>query len=1439
MLPLAYNPGDTSYVAANDPRSEQCQLSTAPDRDQIDTTEYDALGRVIRTSRLLENRGSSPQWETTLYGYDSLGRQVRVIRSASQPDYDMSINPSLSAYVISDEADQDILTQTVYDDHGRTLYTQYPLGVRTWTAYDGLGRQVKTIASAVGTATDDGTDDPRSSSYTPSDATDEDLITRTVYDSDGRVQSTEDAIGRVTRLVYGSLGRQVRTITNYAEQGSTGPADWEWSVANARWEDGNSNPIDHGTGNDQNRISTTLYDLAGRVTSARDATGNETRYTYDRLGRQVKTITHYVDGVFSGAAPDEDLISETVYNKVGQVTATIDARGTQTHFTYDALGRRLAVTQAAGSNLESTDYTCYDKAGRVLRTIANWISNPDDPSPDEQDESGAWLFAPTRHGLYNDQNRITQYFYDSIGRQVAVVDPQGNQQQTTYDRNGQVTIVTDAEGVDTIYRYDNVRRRTLVVQNFVDNGEDPSEWTWDGVTDDRWEESDGTPIAYGTDNDQNVIVQVIYDKGGRMTHLRDPNGNETEYTYDRLGRRLSLTNPLEVTWTTTYHDLTGGKTQTQLTYPGINGGSDYTVERAFDRLGRLTSIQYGDPAITPDVVFSYDAGGSRERMSEYSGAGFTDLIRETHYQHDGMRRLTQVGLDSNGDSSIDETVSYEYDAGGLRTKLILPGNLEVTYVYDAKGQLIRLTDWDDQETRFAYDQAGRHIATQRDNGLRSRYTYDAAGHLRRLRHTADQRTLGHFEYEVDGRGNREQALEVLPHPATTADTVIPFDDASILYRGSWTDASPFKRTEHFGDSLMVMFYGSEIAFTYGIGPDHSIFDVYIGKTLYQSYDGYSASSGEETVTLSLEGEGPSLFELRNRSERNTASNGYKLRFKQLTVRDVAYDLHTIHYTYDNLSRLIEADYDSGSTVYSYGYDLAGNLVNMDGVTRTFNAANQMTHDGTNSLTYDDNGNLTDDGVNDYTWDRANRLLEVDNGTPAELTAYAYDGIGNRISQAIGTSSPTVTQFLLDIQPSLVKVLAQTTGGNTDRYVHAPRGIHAMQDNAGDWSYMAQDGLGSIRSEIDSLLSVSAVQNYAPFGETFGSVGSFDSPFAFTGEQVDPTGQLYLRARYYNPSLGVFPSLDPFEGVMGQPMSLNGYSWVEGNTPNMVDLDGTCANRTLGEPASRDETTRCRRLVGALRGVTYRVTLTQDEGLEFDDVWTTTRVDQVWEAVRAIDSAYKSQNLDFLSVLGDMSMTMKGASQSYCGLTPGSTNISWYQCAGFNNPYSADNIIHELGHILQNRAGSINGFSMAATWDAIERRSQFQDEIEVNPGLGFATPQLRQNGRALALNPQDRWAEEVSDMFLFWTRGYGFSTRDDDNGMVGDLRRAFVNGETIAFDEANGGPVENPGIVGWSMQASGTRGSEATNPGTTLIDFLLPIDPGEHCIDLPSMFTTLV
>ncbi len=374
---------------------------------------------------------------------------------------------------------------------------------------------------------------------------------------------------------------------------------------------------------------------------------------------------------------------------------------------------------------------------------------------------------------------------------------------------------------------------------------------------------------------------------------------------------------------------------------------------------------------------------------------------------------------------------------------------------------------------------------------------------------------------------------------------------------TWTDDGAYKKTTQFSGRMQIAYTGDEALLTIGTGPDHGMIDISINDWFWRSFNTYATTPAERVIHLpqvpTLPGETSGTLEIRNHSDRHRRSTGYVFRFKQLAVIDATYNERTIDYTYDGLSRLLTANYDGGTVEYTYGYDLAGNLTNMNGATRTYNAANQMTNDGTNTLTYDANGNLTNDGTNSYTWDRANRMLTAPNNT-----SYTYDGLGNRVSQTVGT---TATNYLLDLQPGLVKVLRQSDGTNTNHYIHSVRGIHAQSDGT-NWQYITQDGLGSVRSLIDSTLGVDSTHTYDPYGNYIGTAPT-TAYFGFTGEQTDSNGQMYLRARYYDPSLGVFNSLDFFEGTMGRPMSLNGYSWVEGNVPNMADptgMDAALANR---------------------------------------------------------------------------------------------------------------------------------------------------------------------------------------------------------------------------------------------------------------------------------------
>ncbi len=566
------------------------------------------------------------------------------------------------------------------------------------------------------------------------------------------------------------------------------------------------------------------------------------------------------------------------------------------------------------------------------------------------------------------------------------------------------------------------------------------------------------------------------------------------------------------------------------------------------------------PKATPDVSFTYDAAGNRTLMSESDGV---DTIRNTRYTFDQARRVGAVEFDTNGDGTYEQTVSYTYNLGGLRTELRLPDNQTLTYTYDARGQLVSLTDWDDQTACYAYDQSGRLVAVERPNGMHSRYTYDAASRLRQLRHTVNNHVLGHFAYEVDARGNRTQAVEMLLGTGTGPQTILSDDSQVDYYQGAWSPSGLFMQTTEPGAKLRLLFFGKQATLTLGTGVDHGICDIYVNNSLWRSIDSYATSTGEDsTIVLNLASEGSHWLEIRNTADKHPHATGRTLRFKQLAISSgPLYDLHTIQYAlddttpgYDALGRVLGAKYrrggrTSGMTFREYAlmYDVAGNrtlqVASVNGTPTitscSYDEANRLSQVGTQAIAYDAAGRLTDDGTLTYAWDRASRLLS------AGGSSYTYNGTGQRLTQTVGAN---MTQYLLDTQSGLYKVLTATTGAAVDRFVHGPTGIQAQQDSSNNWEWMLQDGLGSVRSVLDDSLGVLQMSHYAPYGEPWGEQGTTQTLFGFTGEPTDQNNLVQLRARYYNPSLGVFQSRDFLELT-------NRYAYVGNNPINLTDPTG--------------------------------------------------------------------------------------------------------------------------------------------------------------------------------------------------------------------------------------------------------------------------------------------
>jgi|GEM_PF-3383730 len=107
----------------------------------------------------------------------------------------------------------------------------------------------------------------------------------------------------------------------------------------------------------------------------------------------------------------------------------------------------------------------------------------------------------------------------------------------------------------------------------------------------------------------------------------------------------------------------------------------------------------------------------------------------------------------------------------------------------------------------------------------------------------------------------------------------------------------------------------------------------------------------------------------------------------------------------------------------------------------------------------------------------------------------------------------------------------------------------MKHNGVDaWHFALPDGLGSVRHVLDENLNTVYSADYAAYGDVIASEGANPMDYGYTGQPLDANGLAYHRARFYDPSLGVWNSQDPLE-------LMNRYGYVDGNPINLRDTSG--------------------------------------------------------------------------------------------------------------------------------------------------------------------------------------------------------------------------------------------------------------------------------------------
>jgi RHS repeat-associated protein len=156
-----------------------------------------------------------------------------------------------------------------------------------------------------------------------------------------------------------------------------------------------------------------------------------------------------------------------------------------------------------------------------------------------------------------------------------------------------------------------------------------------------------------------------------------------------------------------------------------------------------------------------------------------------------------------------------------------------------------------------------------------------------------------------------------------------------------------------------------------------------------------------------------------------------------------------------------------------------------------------------------------------------------------------------------TVSGVTTPYTWDVAAGPPVVLQD----GTHTYVYG-LDLISTTDNTGVQTYHLYDGLGSTTGLVDGSGKSVASYDYDVFGAIRSQTGSSPNEFTFTGEQVDDTGLQYLRARYYDPSIGRFLTRDSVGGSVALPQSLNRYCYTVNDPVNLVDPWGLCAHGVI-------------------------------------------------------------------------------------------------------------------------------------------------------------------------------------------------------------------------------------------------------------------------------------
>ena len=1165
--------------------------------------EYDGKGRLCKitncydemTDQIVYNDNGSVNWLTNASGLKQVYTYDKTQKQTGLKEYDG--DTLVKTYTYNYDEKYAVKTNTVETD-GQT----YEVDKITYTMVDGenkydemsesvdiMGNTTKyerdTNGNVIKTINADGT-------YTLANYNDKNSVIAEVDESGNATIKAYDSNG--TRLLKEATSLHPLSQTDI----NTVTAD-------------NFDPVKYLAANEASYAITSheyyadsyVSGIAGLIRATTDPEGNVTEYDY------------YKDGVGKGLVKSKTLKDgNTVVNTVSyEYNAQLQVSKETTSFDIS-------------KNLYSVKEYEYDKFNNVTVTRDYGTGSTPATTVAEYDllSRKTAEYAPN-YSADKSHGSLTTYYPD--GNKKSETDAEGNVTSYVYDAYGQVIKKTNPDGTMNLTAYDGLQREKATYFQAGENGIKQiltaTSYEFAGYNFDIYTALDTsashsckglktTKTTYITEDKQvisetltDIKEHTIYEKtngetkrtsayyaNGQLARQTDALGNITKYEYGYLNKVTKTYTPFNTK---------------------SNGSVNYSVaENQYDKNGNVTlakqTVQKQDSDTVKYSVTEnqYNAQGLLTQVTLSDGTSNGEKnITKYFYNNAGIQTKMYTGLNSTNDSDY-MTTNYEYDAWGhlVRTTDSTGYNSGAT-TYDLNGNALTVTDANGNVTTNTYDALNRvltanTICSDTSKDVSKSYAYDSMGRI--TKSTRDDLTTS-YTYDVMGRKSTE--AEYTSVYATFKGFfyvgVSQYVDRQIV---GINHLLMYSYTSYEYDSEMrvtkVKENGDETAsYTYDANGNKASETLANGVVSTYTYNGCNK------ITSLVTKSGNSTISEYEYSYYLDGSDACKVRSENGIIE-------TTNYEYDGLKRLTEEAVTTGNSTdtYAYEYDDYGNRVQMtatgseeyetvysyndaegnytallqeevktiEGDSDTTanelasspmdltSAASEDSGVETTVYIYDANGNqitkTTDDKTETYTYDGLNQLIGFTDGET--VASYAYNVDGLRIKKTVDDKT---IHHVWDGSQQIIADVVDNEFYEANCYLRGTNLVATYNYQNGvksGYTYYTQNAHGDVVNLTDSTGAITKSYKYDAFGVEQNVDDADDNAFRYCGEYYDSeSGTIYLRARYYDPTIGRFISRDSVTGENTDPLSLNLYTYCHNNPIIGIDPSGHIFNILIG------------------------------------------------------------------------------------------------------------------------------------------------------------------------------------------------------------------------------------------------------------------------------------